>query len=124
MKQTVGALSGLKSRNWAILAVGFGLAAWAGSPGMTLAAQEPAVPQAATSPAASTTVADAGKDANQSSVQDASRSKLDKPDDADPLKRPLSDKQKIKRQRELHRELSDTYKTWLDQDVVWIISDE
>src|SRR5271168_852548 len=127
MKQTVGALLGLKSRNWAVFAVGFGLAAWTGNPGMALpAAQEPAASPTAAGPVTPTTAvpANAGNDANQSSAQDASRTKLDKPDETDPLKRPLTDKQKIKRQRELHRELSDTYKTWLDQDVVWIISDE
>jgi len=130
MKQTVGTISRVATRNSSIFAVGIGLLAftpaWISSmasgmalPGGMPAWQEPAAPQAAaTSP-------DAGKnatqDATQDSAQDASRKKLD---EVDPLKRPLSDKQKIKRQRELHHELSDTYKTWLNQDVVWIISDE
>jgi GWxTD domain-containing protein len=42
----------------------------------------------------------------------------------DPLNRPLSDKQKIRRRKELGNELSTAYKTWLNQDVAWIISDE
>ncbi len=54
-----------------------------------------------------------------------SRKKLDKPgDEVDPLKRQLTDKQKLTRQRELKQELSGGYKTWLNQDVAWIISDE
>lgn len=42
----------------------------------------------------------------------------------DPLKRPLSQKQKKANARSLHRELSDHDRKWLDQDVRWIISDE
>jgi GWxTD domain-containing protein len=46
-------------------------------------------------------------------------------DDAvDPLKRPLNAKQKKKNERALKVELSKTYKKWLEEDVVWIISDE
>ena len=108
-----------------------GLLAFAGTPGIALAGglQEPATPQAGTTtPAAAGTSSDASqgsaKDAGQDSAQDASRKKLDKPDDADPLKRRLSDKQRFQRQKELKQELSQTYKTWLNQDVVWIISDE
>ena len=44
--------------------------------------------------------------------------------DADPLKRPLSEKQKKENAKALKQELSKTYKKWLDEDVVWIISDE
>ncbi len=51
--------------------------------------------------------------------------KLSKPEqEVDPLKRPLSDKQRFERRKQLKNELSNTYKTWLNQDVVWIISDE
>jgi GWxTD domain-containing protein len=99
------------------VAVGFGLLAY-GVPGKQALAspglQEPAAPQA-TTPSGSP---------SGTATDDASRKKLEKPDEVDPLKRPLSDKQKIGRQRELRQELSETYKTWLNQDVVWIISDE
>jgi len=79
--------------------------------------QEPATPQAG-APAQSQTAPPATAD-------DSSRQKLDKPEqEVDPLKRKLSDKQKIGRQKELRQELSSTYKTWLNQDVAWIISDE
>ena len=42
----------------------------------------------------------------------------------DPLKRPLTDKQKKENQKALKGELSKTYKKWLDEDVRWIITDE
>jgi GWxTD domain-containing protein len=90
---------------------GRGLAGW----------QEPATPQAgAAQPAAAQPDDSSTKD---SSTKD-SRKKLEKPDEADPLKRPLSDKQRFQRRKELKQELSTAYKTWLNQDVAWIISDE
>jgi GWxTD domain-containing protein len=47
-----------------------------------------------------------------------------KPDGADPLKRPTNDRQKKKNERALKQELSRPYKKWLEEDVVWIITDE
>jgi len=44
--------------------------------------------------------------------------------DVDPLKRPLTDKQKKQNSKSLKIELSKTYKKWLDEDVRWIITDE
>ncbi len=44
--------------------------------------------------------------------------------EVDPLKRERSDKEKFQAQREVRRELKGAYKTWLDQDVAYIISDE
>jgi GWxTD domain-containing protein len=46
------------------------------------------------------------------------------PDAVDPLKRPPSEKQKKQQKRNLNVELSKTYKKWLNEDVVWIITDE
>src|SRR5580693_8096487 len=46
------------------------------------------------------------------------------PDAADPLKRPTNEKQKKKNERALKQELSRPYKKWLEEDVVWIITDE
>ena len=43
---------------------------------------------------------------------------------SDPLKRPVSEKQKKENAKSLKRELSKTYKKWLDEDVVYIISPE
>src|ERR1700730_9999195 len=45
-------------------------------------------------------------------------------DQADPLKRAPSEKQKKQQKRNLNIELSKTYKKWLNEDVVWIITDE
>ncbi len=42
----------------------------------------------------------------------------------DPLKRPISDQQKKANSKALKQELSKTYKKWLDEDVVYIISDD
>ena len=42
----------------------------------------------------------------------------------DPLKRPPNEKQKKQQKRSLNVELSKTYKKWLNEDVVWIITDE
>jgi len=44
--------------------------------------------------------------------------------DVDPLKRPLTEKQKKQNSKSLKIELSKTYKKWLDEDVRWIITDE
>jgi GWxTD domain-containing protein len=85
--------------------------AYVGVPGGLIGWQEPAAPQ------------DQSGAADKS--DDKSRKKLDKPaDEADPLKRPLTDKQRFQRQKLQRQELSTAYKTWLNQDVAWIISDE
>src|SRR5215470_6457765 len=44
--------------------------------------------------------------------------------DQDPLKRPISKDQQRKNSKSLKQELGKTYKKWLDQDVIWIITDE
>jgi GWxTD domain-containing protein len=45
-------------------------------------------------------------------------------DQTDPLKREPSDQERFKRNKELRQELKGAYKTWLDQDVHWIITDQ
>jgi GWxTD domain-containing protein len=42
----------------------------------------------------------------------------------DPLKRPLSDKEKFAQQKALKYELKGEYKKWVDEDVRWIITDQ
>ena len=42
----------------------------------------------------------------------------------DPLKRERSDKEKFAAQKAVRQELKGAYKTWLDQDVAYIITDE
>ncbi len=44
--------------------------------------------------------------------------------DADPLKRQLSDKQKKENEKRFRAEVSQTYKKWLEEDVVYIITPE
>lgn len=46
------------------------------------------------------------------------------PPGQNPLTRKLSDKERFKQQKELHQELSETYKKWLNEDVRWIITPE
>ena len=43
---------------------------------------------------------------------------------SDPLKAPLSDKQKKENAKAFQKEVGKTYKKWLDEDVRWIITDE
>jgi GWxTD domain-containing protein len=42
----------------------------------------------------------------------------------DPLKRPLSEKEKKANEKRFKQEVSGSYKKWLDEDVRWIITDE
>ena len=41
----------------------------------------------------------------------------------DPLKRRLSDRERVQQQKDLKQELHGVYKTWLEQDVRWLITD-
>src|SRR5579863_4465024 len=45
-------------------------------------------------------------------------------DAVDPLKRPLDAKKRKQQMKDFKREVSPTYKKWVDEDVIWIISDE
>ncbi len=56
------------------------------------------------------------------SSSEASQNQQDQ--QGDPLKRPITEKQKKENAKSLKQELSKTYKKWLDEDVVYIISDE
>ena len=48
----------------------------------------------------------------------------DSPGTVDPLQRPINDKEKFKRQKGLREELKGPYKTWINEDVRWIITDQ
>ncbi len=61
---------------------------------------------------------------NQKSGATATSPQAQATDEADPLKRAPNDKQKKQQKRNLNIELSKTYKKWLNEDVVWIITDE
>src|SRR6201988_1965141 len=56
--------------------------------------------------------------------QGAPDSTKDAPGQVDPLKRPLSDKEKKANEKRFKQEVSGSYKKWLDEDVRWIITDE
>jgi len=72
-------------------------------------AQDPADSKAADKPAADT--------ASAPQTQSA-------PDAVDPLKRPATEKQKKEQKKALKIELSKPYKKWLEEDVIYIITDE
>jgi GWxTD domain-containing protein len=42
----------------------------------------------------------------------------------DPLKKPIDPKKKKQQEKDYRKEIKGTYKKWLDEDVVWIITDE
>jgi GWxTD domain-containing protein len=62
--------------------------------------------------------------AQQSESQSAQSQSGNQDQEIDPLKRPRSDKEQIQAQKAVRQELKGAYKTWLDQDVAYIISDE
>ncbi len=45
-------------------------------------------------------------------------------DSVDPLKRPVDPKKRKQQEKEFKKEVSPQYRKWLDEDVVWIITDE
>jgi GWxTD domain-containing protein len=66
-----------------------------------------------------------GLRAQQSANQPAQAQPASGEDDqADPLNRPRSDKERFEAQKAVRQELKGAYKTWLDQDVAYIISDD
>ena len=64
------------------------------------------------------------KNAEKPAQDTATAAQAQTPDAVDPLKRPANEKQRKKNQRALRQELSKPYKKWLDEDVVYIITDE
>jgi len=68
--------------------------------------------------------ATAQQDTKSNGSQAASGNSQGQDQQVDPLKRPVSEKQKKENAKSLKVELGKTYKKWLDEDVVYIISDE
>jgi GWxTD domain-containing protein len=62
--------------------------------------------------------------ASPASAPAASQDNQSTPPGVDPLKRPLSDKEKFAQQKALKYELKGEYKKWVDEDVRWIITDQ
>jgi len=87
------------------------------------AAQTPAPP---TTPGSATSAEDkVASPGGPSKTTDASaQGQNGNQQQADPLKRPLTDKQKKASSKALKQELSSTYKKWLNEDVRWIITPE
>ncbi len=70
---------------------------------------------------------DSSKDQPKDEVQaqqDQKSAQSQAPDAVDPLKRPVTEKDKKKNAKALKQELSKPYKKWLYEDVVYIITDE
>ena len=66
-----------------------------------------------------------GLHAQQSADQSAQAQPANGDDqEVDPLKRPRSDKERFEAQKAVRQELKGAYKTWLDQEVAYIITDE
>jgi GWxTD domain-containing protein len=87
--------------------------------------QKPANDAAGSAPAqpvAAQTTAAPSEQTNTAQTQPAQAKPA--PEAVDPLKRPTDAKQKKKNERALKQELSRPYKKWLEEDVVWIITDE
>jgi GWxTD domain-containing protein len=74
-------------------------------------------------PAPASQAASSQTDSSQSTPA-ATGSQAQPADQVDPLKRPASDKQKKQQGKALKVELSRVYKKWLNEDVVWIITDQ
>jgi GWxTD domain-containing protein len=68
----------------------------------------------------------ADKSATDTPAKDAAGTPQAKPapDAVDPLTRPINEKQRKKNERAFKAEVSKVYKKWLDEDVVYIITDE
>jgi len=68
--------------------------------------------------------AGAQQDTKPATDQASENSQTPPSQQVDPLKRPISEKQKKENAKSLKQELSKTYKKWLDEDVIYIITDE
>ncbi|HXW91041.1 MAG TPA: GWxTD domain-containing protein [Terriglobales bacterium] len=98
-------------RNLLYVAAAFSLAL--GFPAVALAQQAPGSGNSAPTPTTPTSSQTPSTNSQGSSDQQG-----------DLLKRPISEKQKRDNAKSLKQELGKTYKKWLDEDVVYIITDE
>ena len=88
--------------------------------GLALVGQDSPPAASAKAPQSPATPAQEGSSAQSA----ASSSQAPAGNQSDPLKRPLSDKEKKANSKALKQELSSTYKKWLNQDVAYIITPE
>jgi GWxTD domain-containing protein len=103
-----------------ILAVACGLAVPARAQSDKPAASSPPTSSAA-SPSGASSGSGSGTTATDAQAQPA---QAQPGDEIDPLHRKPNEKQKKQQKSALKIELSKTYKKWLNEDVVWIITDE
>ena len=71
-----------------------------------------------------TAAAQDSKPAEKPADKTAAASQDQSGQDVDPLKRPIETKKKKQQMKDYSKEIKGPYKKWLDEDVVWIISDE
>ncbi|MFZ0416940.1 MAG: GWxTD domain-containing protein [Candidatus Sulfotelmatobacter sp.] len=81
-------------------------------------------PAASSPPAASAASPSAASSGTAATDAQAQPAQAQPGDEIDPLHRKPNEKQKKAQKRALNVELSKTYKKWLNEDVVWIITDE
>src|SRR5579859_874700 len=104
-------------RSVLILLLGLGACAVVGQDQNKDQAKDPAQAQTSSQPQ--------GQAQQDSKSSDKSAKDAAQPQDAvDPLKKPITEKQRKKNEKALKVELSRPYKKWLDEDVVYIITDE
>ncbi|MBZ5719305.1 MAG: GWxTD domain-containing protein [Acidobacteriia bacterium] len=72
----------------------------------------------------SSAAAQGSKSDNSDSTAPAASQGQGSADSQDPLKRPISDKQRKENEKRFKQEVSGTYKKWLNEDVIYIITDE
>ncbi len=113
-----------------VLAVAAGLVVPAGAqsdksgpPAQPSSTEPAASTPVSTAPASSTSVPSTSAPGTSASSP-AGGSQAQSTDQVDPLKRSPSEKQKKQQKASLKIELSKTYKKWLNEDVVWIITDQ
>jgi len=83
--------------------------------------QKPADPAAAAQSQSSQAQAAQGPSAQSQPAQPA---EAQPQDPIDPLKRPIDPRKKKQQMKDYSKEIKGPYKKWLDEDVVWIITDE
>src|SRR5580698_7629894 len=111
--------------SFSIVAVFCALAAAQDSPASNKSSGQPASqPASSSTPAGSAATTPTGSAAASTGTNAAGTAPAQAGDQSDPLKRSLTQEQKKKNSKALKQELSGTYKKWLKEDVVYIITPE
>jgi len=111
--------------SFSIVAVFCALAAAQDSPACNKSSGQPASqPASSSTPVGSAATTPTGSAAASTGTNAAGTAPAQAGDQSDPLKRSLTQEQKKKNSKALKQELSGTYKKWLKEDVVYIITPE